>query len=131
MAVLSTTVMAQDLHFSAQVDRTTVDLGNPINFVVTLKGDLSGVQLPAFKFPEGFVVAARSQSTSFSIHAGAAERSTSLSFILIPQQAGTFQLGPFELVHEKQTLKTEPIEITVKKPAVPPNLQPEGGRFTL
>ncbi len=128
---IAATVWAGDLNFSAQVDKTTVNIGEPVNFVVTLKGDLSGVQLPAFAFPEGFVIAARSQSTSFSIRAGAAERATSLSFVLVPQQAGTFQLGPFQLEHEKNTLQTEPIEMTVKKPAVPPHLPPEGRRFTL
>ncbi len=122
----------QDLVFSAKVDKTTVTLGTPVTLTISLSGDLSGVQLPAFEFPEGFLVAARSQSTSFSVRAGAAERSTSLQYLLVPQQAGTFHLGPFMIEHHHKELKTEPIEITVKKSALPPpNLQPKGERFTL
>ena len=122
----------QDLVFSAKVDKTTVDLGTPVTLAITLSGDLSGVQLPAFEFPEGLMVAARSQSTSFSVRAGAAERATSLQYLLIPQRAGTFQLGPFTIEHHHKELKTEPIEITVKKSALPPSqLQSKGERFTL
>ena len=122
---------AQDLTLSAKVDKTTINVGEPINLAITLGGDLSGVQVPAFDFPEGFGVLARSQSTSFSIRAGAMERSTSLSFVLVPQQAGTFQLGPFKIEHHKKSFQTEAITITVKKPVLPPNLQPHGERFTL
>ena len=122
---------AQDLTFSAKVDKTTVDIGDPVNLTITLGGDLSGIQIPAFQFPEEFAVLARSQSTSFSVRSGAMERSTSLSFVLVPQHAGTFRLGPFQIQHHKKALQTEPIEIIVKKPAVPPHLRSQGERFTL
>ena len=123
---------AQDLTFSAKVDKTTVDLGDPISLTITLSGDLSGIQLPALQLPEGFVVAGRSQSTNFSIRAGAMERSMSLLYVLIPQRAGTFQLGPFRIEHQHRNVQTDPIEITVKKPALPPSLKtPQGERFTL
>ena len=74
---MATAAWAQDLVFSAKVDKTTVNVGDPINLTVTLSGDLSGVRLPAPTFPDGFAVLARSQSTNFSIRAGAMERSTS------------------------------------------------------
>ena len=122
---------AQDLMFYAKVDKTAVNVGDPVNLTITLGGDLSGVQIPTFQFPEGCAVLARSQSTSFSIRAGAMERSTSLNFVLVPQQAGTFQLGPFTIQHHKKALQTEPIQISVKKPAVPPHLQSQGERFSL
>ena len=124
-------VWAQDLAFSAKVDKTTVNLGEPINLVIALSGDVSGVQLPPLQLPEGFVVLARSQSTNFSIRAGAMERSTSLNVVLVPQKAGTFKLGPFSLTRQKKTLQTEPIEIIVKKPVLRPNLPSNGERFIL
>lgn len=128
---LTALAWAQDLTFSAKVDKTTVDVGDPIQLTLTLSGDIAGVELPAFEFPEGFSVAARSQSTNFSIRAGAMERSTSLLYVLIPQRAGTFQLGPFSLIHNKKTLQTEPIAVSVEKGALPKLLQPHGERFTL
>lgn len=126
-----TSAWAQDLSFSAKVDKTTVDLGEPINLTIMLSGDVTGVKLPPLQLPEGFAVVAQSQSTNFSIRAGAAERSVGLLYVLVPQQAGTFQLGPFEMIHRERMLKTEQIEITVKKPAVPPQIKSHGERFTL
>lgn len=131
MVSVCTPVWAQDLVFSAKVDKTTVNLGDPMNLVITISGDVSGVQVPPLQLPEGFVVLARSQSTNFSIRSGAMERSTSLNFVLVPQKAGTFKLGPFSLTRQKKTLQTEPIEITVKKPVLPPKLPSSGERFTL
>ncbi len=122
---------AQDLVFSAKVDKTTVNLGDPLNLVITISGEVSGVQVPPLQLPEGFVVLARSQSTNFSIRAGAMERSTSLNFVLVPQKAGAFKLGPFSLTRQKKIFQTEPIEITVKKPVLPPHVPSDGERFTL
>lgn len=128
---LTASAWAQDLTFSAKVDKTSVEIGDPINLVLTFNGDVSGVELPPPQFPEEFVVAGRSQSTNFSIRAGAMERSTSLTFILIPQRAGTFQLGPFLIRRRKDEFKTEPIEVTVKKSVLPPRSQPQAERFTI
>ncbi|MBI3996694.1 MAG: BatD family protein [Candidatus Omnitrophica bacterium] len=124
---------AGDLSISAQVDRTTVDIGSPVTLTITLKGDLSGVQLPPPELPEGFIIVARNQSTNFSMHAGVTERSTGLAFVLVPQRAGTFKLGPFKVRQQKQELETSTIDITVKKPALPPTIrrQPQGERYTL
>ena len=122
---------AGDLSFSAKVDKTSVELGQPINLTIILSGDLTGVELPPLEFPEGFSIAARSQSTNFSIRSGAMERSMSLIYVLVPQRLGTFQLGPFRLQHGQQELKTEPIDITVKKAPVPSPSQPQGERFIL
>jgi uncharacterized protein (DUF58 family) len=124
---------AQDFSFSAKVDKTSVDVGEPIQLTLTLSGNVSEMTVPPIELPEGFVIAARSQATSFSIRGSAMERSTNLVYVIIPQQAGTFQLGPFTIERSKKSFETEPIAVTVKKPAVPPSLRksPPGERFTL
>ena len=124
---------AQDLTFSATVDKTTVTLSEPVTLTLTLTGDLGGVDLSELQLPEGFVIAARSQSTNFSISAGATERSMNLIYVLVPQQAGTFQLGPFAIRQHKKEFHTEAIEITVKQSSLPPpsRLRPQGERYTL
>lgn len=128
---LTASAWAQDLTFSAKVEKTSVEIGDPINLVLTFNGDVSGVELPPPQFPEEFAVAGRSQSTNFSIRAGAMERSTSLTFVLIPQRAGTFQLGPFLIRRHKDEFKTEPIEVIVKKSVLPPQSKPQAERFTI
>jgi uncharacterized protein (DUF58 family) len=122
---------AQDLSFSAKADKTTLNVGDPLVLTITLSGDISGIEVPVFEFPDGFTVASRSQSSNFSIRLGTVERSLTLAYVLIPQQGGTFQLGPFQITHRGQTFSTEPIAVSVEKPALPPHLGPEGGRFTL
>ena len=131
LIALAAPAAAQDLTFSAKVDKTTVAAGEPITLTITLSGDLEGLKLPTPTFPQEFAVAGQSQSTNFSMQAGVVERSMSLSFVLIPQKAGTFKLGPFTVEHHKKEFQTVPIEITVKKSALPPKLQPQGERFTL
>lgn len=122
---------AQDFAVSAQVDNTAVTLGEAVTLTITLSGDLAGVELPAFQFPDGVAVAGRSQTTNVSIRSGAVARSLSLVYLLVPQRDGTFQLGPFELTQQKTVVKTEAITVTVKKSALPPSLAPPGERFTL
>lgn len=116
---------------SAKVDNTIVDLGHPVTLTLTLSGDVSGVQMPPLEFPDGFEIAGSSRATSFSIRGGVQERSINFAYVLVPRTTGTFKLGPFTFHHGRQEFHTEPIEITVNKPALPPKLQPQEERFTL
>ncbi len=124
-------VFAQDLNVSAEVDKTTVNAGEPVTLTLTLSGDLTDLKLPPPTFPQEFSVGGQSQSTNFSMRAGAVERSMRLTFVLIPQREGKFTLGPFTVEHHKKEFQTAAIEITVKKGALPPKPQPQGERFTL
>ena len=128
---LAALAWAQELQLSVTVDKTTVKLHEPVTLTLTATGEVSEADLSQLSFPEAFVVSARSQATNVSIRAGAVERSLAFSYVLIPQRDGTFQLGPFTIEHRQKTVQTEPIEITVEKPAVPPRLAPQGERFTL
>ena len=122
----------QELSVSAKVDKTTVEAGTPLNFALTITGDLAGAKIPAPEFPEGFEVAGRTQATNVSVQMGAIQRSTSLVYVLVPTRAGTFQLGPFTVEQRGRKFETQPIEITVKKSPLPPTLKPDqSGRYTI
>ena len=122
---------AQDVNVSATVDKTTVDVASPIQLTIAISGDLNGLKMEPLALPSGFAVASRSQATNFSIRGGVQERSMSLLFLLVPSQAGTFKLGPFKFSQGKQEFQTQPIDITVKKSVLPPNLPSNAERFTL
>ena len=122
---------AEDVTVSAKVDKTTVDVGSPLQLTLTITGDLTGVQMQPLEFPENCIVASRSQATNFSLRAGVQERSMTLLYVLVSHEAGTFQLGPFVFTRGKQTFHTEPIDITVSKPALPPKLRTPAERFIL
>lgn len=118
------------VQISAQVDRTTVDVGEQLTLTIIIEGDVQRVELEPFEFPPAFRVAAQSRSTNLSMKLGQIKRSVSLVYALIALEPGTFQLGPFAVIHRGQSHLTEPLEIVVKKPAVPPALKP-GERFVL
>jgi hypothetical protein len=133
-AIAGSPAMAADepqLAVSARVDKTAVDAGTPVTLTISLSGDVSGASVPPLAFPEGFAVAAQTQGTNVAVRGSVMERSTRLVFVLIPSRPGTFQLGPFAVEQRGRTLKTEPIEITVKKAVLPPTLKEDGERFTL
>jgi hypothetical protein len=121
---------AHEVKMSAQVDKTAVDLGTQVTLTITVEGDLDHVNLKAWKFPDALPVVAQSRASNVSIGQGQVTRSVSLTFILVPREAGTFTLGPFEATHDRTDVKTQPIEITVKKPVVPPT-SPDTKRYTL
>src|SRR5262245_52610821 len=108
---------AGELAFSAKVDKTTLEANTPLTLVLTLAGDLAGVELPKIDLPDGFAVGATSQSTNFSLQQGVAQRSTGLTYVVVPQREGVFQLGPFLVRRGKEEFRTEAIEVTVTRPA--------------
>ena len=121
----------QELSISAKVDKTAVDAGTPLTLTLSISGNLTGAKVPPPQFPDGFQVAATSQATNVSVRMGAMERSTNLVYVLVPTREGTFQLGPFTVEQKDRKMETQPIEITVKKAALPPTLKPGAERYTL
>jgi len=119
-----------DLRVSAQVDRTTVEIGQQVVLTIALEGDLAQATLHPFEFPKPFAVVAQQRASNVSIGASGMTRTISLVYVLVPREAGTFHLGPFQVLHHGQSVETEPIQIVVKKPVLPPHLDQEP-RFTL
>lgn len=120
----------KDVKISAGVDRTTVEVGSQLTLTLTIEGELSNAELTPFELPKPLVVVAQSRSTNLSVQAGAMKRSVSLVYVLAAQQPGTCQLGPFQLTYRGTQVRTEPIEIVIRKPVLPPSLEPHE-RFTL
>ncbi len=130
--MLTVSAWAKNGAIVAAVDKAAVDMGDSIQFTLTLHGETAGTELSPVKFPEGFLVAGRTQSTNISFESGAMQKATELIYVLVPQRPGTFTLGPFTVKRSGKQFSTAPIEVTVKKPAVPRHLDPgPGGRYTL
>jgi hypothetical protein len=118
------------LQISAQVDRATVDVGDRLTLTITIEGDFAKAELQPFEFPKALEVVAQSRASNVSLRLGDVKRSVSLVYVLRAQEAGTFQLGPFEAVHRGKPIVTDPIQIVVNKPLLPPQQQ-EHQRYTL
>lgn len=124
---------AVELSFSASVDKTTIEVGQPIQLTITLSGEAIDGEVATPVLPDGFAVVGQSRSTNFSIQAGAIKRSVGLIYVVVPQRPGSFQLGPFEWHRKKEVMKTAPIQITVTGSEKPKQKLPPGpgARYTI
>ena len=118
------------MKLSVQVDRTTVNVGEPLALTITVEGTIQQVELKPVEFPNAFRVIAQSRSTHLSMESGQVKRSISLVYALLALEPGHFTLGPFEAQRRGQSLLSDPLEITVNKPTLPPTLSPSE-RFML
>ena len=121
---------AGELSLTAKVDKQTVNLGEAFTLVLSLSGDIEEASLPPVALPEGLAVAASTEENSLVFSAGKPTRTVNFSFVIVAQRPGGYRLGPFAVRVKGQDHPTEPIDVTVVKPAVPPHL-PNTGRFTL
>lgn len=119
-----------DVQLSVQADRTTIEVGEQLMVTITIAGDIQRVELSPFTFPEAFRVVAQSRSTNLSMELGQVRRSVSLVYALMALTPGEFELGPFTVHHRGKPLLTDPVEIVVQKPVLPPKLDP-AERFVL
>jgi len=126
----SPSALGQEVRVSAQVDKTELELGSPLTLTITIEGDFQTAEFQPFEFPEAFQVAAQRRASNVSVERGQVQRSVSLVYVLVPQAPGRFQLGPFQITHRGKAILTDPIEIVVNKPLLPPGLE-EGYRYTL
>lgn len=121
---------AQGVNISAQVDKTQVDVGAQLTLTITIEGAFTNVNLKPIEVPQAFQVVAQSRSSNISLEVGGVKRSVNLLYVLMATEPGTFQLGPFQIMHHGTPLATDPIDIIVNKPALPPKLQKQE-RFLL
>ena len=127
-AMLPVAASPTDFQVSAQVDRTTLDVGGQLTLTVTLEGNMKGAEIKPIQLPPGFIVVAQSRASNVSVRPDGVKRALSLIYVLMPKESGTFELGPFTVVRKsgrrgQESVSTEPIQVVVKRPVVPPSLQ--------
>jgi len=115
-------VRAAEIQFTANVDRTTVGLGEGFQLVLSVAGeDLATVPQPVLPAMTGFDVVGRSssQSTNISFVNGQMKKEATVGFIYVlePKQLGKATIPAARLEYQGKTYSTQPIEITVVKTA--------------
>ncbi len=124
VVLVSFPAWAEDVTIQSSVDQTVVEMGRPLTLTITLGGDLSQVTTaPVVELPDGFQVAARRQSSSLVVKQGTTERTLSFVYVLIPTKLGIFKLGPFSAESNHHPLSTNSVEVTVRRPVLPPGLK--------
>jgi hypothetical protein len=110
-------VWAEDVQVTATVDADAIGTQDQLQFTVNISGPDSGDAEPP-KLPQfqGFdVVAGPSVSTQFQWINGRASSSKGFTYVLVPQKAGHYTLGPVEVQLGGKTYRTQPIPVTVSQ----------------
>jgi len=108
--------------FTASVDKNPVEQNDRFEVSFTFEGsDINSIRnfIPP-SFNDFKILSGPNQSTSMQIINGAVSASRTFSYILIAPSTGTFTIGSASIEYKGQTLKTEPLRITVVKGTAKP-----------
>lgn len=117
MVLLSvTSSTAQEIGFTAAVDRNTIATGEQLKLTVTLTNSKDGFEAPSFG---GLVVVQGPfESSSFNYSNGRMASSVGRTWILTATSPGKYTIGPAQARVGGGVIRTEPIVIEVTKGAV-------------
>jgi len=107
-----TGISAAEVSVSASVDKNEASLDDYIVLKVTVEGTREEPMMPdlsAFKFQS------RGTSSQMTIINGSMSSKLEYNYILYPQKAGSFTIGPFTLDADGQKATSSPISITISK----------------
>ena len=112
---------AEELSFSAAVDRQQLSLGDQLTLTVSVAGKgMGSISQPEAPPLDGFEVVGTNSSTSSQIQFinGRMSSSKTIDFIyyLQPTRVGELKIGSFKLKVKGKTYRTDPIAVQVTKP---------------
>ncbi len=118
--------IAQEITFSAGVDKSQVGLNEQIVLTIQVSGNVQNIPQPQLPALKNFNVYASGRTQNFSFVNGQTSYTASFNYILIPTSTGQLTIEPAEITLEGKTYRTNPINITVTQGAsLPPNTQPQ------
>lgn len=116
---------AQEISFSASVDKTQVSLNEQIVLTIQVSGNVQNIPLPKLPTLNNFNIYSSGRTQSFSFVNGQVSNTASFNYVLVPMAVGQFTIDPAEIILEGKTYKTNPITITVTQGSgSPPSTQP-------
>jgi len=104
---------AQEINLSASVNTNKIQLGESIEFNVSVSGPVRSVGKPDLPDLSAFDVYSSGTSSNISIVPGSFKYETSYNYILMPRKAGNFTIEPVTVEHEGKIYHTKPITIKV------------------
>ncbi|OGC75888.1 MAG: hypothetical protein A2145_07155 [candidate division Zixibacteria bacterium RBG_16_40_9] len=116
---------AQDISFSASVDKTQVTVNEQIVLTIQFSGNVQNIPLPKLPTLNNFNIYSSGRTQSFSFVNGQVSNTATFNYVLVPTATGQFTIDPAEITIDGKTYKTNPITITVTQGAsTPPSTQP-------
>jgi hypothetical protein len=117
---------ALGLSISGSVDKTEVELGDPITLSVSITGEGGSTPDPVLPDLSDFEVYSSGKNTSISIINGRFSSTLELSYVLVPRKMGALTIGPILVKEKNVTVSSDPIQIMVRKPGqIGPSQKPD------
>ncbi len=116
---------AEEINFTASVDRETISINDRLTYTLTIEGLRDGKpELPTIP---GFEAIASSSSTQFSLINNQTRIVQSISYTLMPLEAGEFTIPSARLVHGGKTYLSRPVKVRVVDGPAPLSAGPPAG----
>ncbi len=113
LSLLSSATFAQEITFSAAVNRNPVAAGERFTLTFTLTNSQARIAPPDIKGVQ--VVFGPSTSQSYSYTNGRSSSSSSVSYVMIAEKEGKIYIGKAKAFTEKGVLESDPITVNVEK----------------
>lgn len=111
----------EELSITASVDKTELTVGDQVTLTITLRGPIAQAKMETFDLPEHVTVVAEQSAQNMTIQLGHVNYAVTRTYVLQPEQAGRYTLGPFQVEHNKHTYETQPILLDVKPGSTAPS----------
>jgi uncharacterized membrane protein len=111
LLLVSVLCSAAAADFTVKVSSSTVEIGQRFQITFTINAQGGNFQAPSF---ENFrILSGPNQSQSMQVINGAVTKNTSISYVLMAEEAGTFTIGAAQINSNGKTRKTETVKIKV------------------
>ncbi|HTR81998.1 MAG TPA: BatD family protein [Bacteroidota bacterium] len=116
-------VAAEDVSFTASLDKSTVSMGEQFTLELNLTGAgmSGGSNLSLPDLSKFMVLSGPNQSSSVQIINGSVSSSVSYSYVLQPREIGKFTIGPASIQVDGKKYATQSVDLTVVKGSAKPN----------
>ena len=105
LLLVSVLCSAAAADFTVKVSSSTVEIGQRFQITFTINAQGGNFQAPSF---ENFrILSGPNQSQSMQVINGAVTKNTSISYVLMAEEAGTFTIGAAQINSNGKTRKTE------------------------
>ena len=111
LLLVSVLCSAAAADFTVKVSSSTVEIGQRFQITFTINAQGGNFQAPSF---ENFrILSGPNQSQSMQVINGSVTKNTSISYVLMAEETGTFTIGAAQINSNGKTRKTETVKIKV------------------
>jgi hypothetical protein len=128
--VMVSRIYAQEITFTATVDRNIVPMGEYVMLSVSVSGSVTRIPKPKLPAIKDFDILSKGSSRNISFVNGKISSSLSYNYALVPKEVGKFTIGECEIEIKGKVYRSEPIDIEVVPEGTKTGVTgPSGGTF--